>query len=160
DHLRRTLTMHVNISRDSFEPGRQYLRVLQAQGGILLDADGNEQAAILLHQLQTLAADLLGPTWGPAAGAGFAVSLVTGNSDLKRTQGRYYVGGFPAYAEKYFNYLNQPHLPGTAASPNSLPPFPLEVYLDVWERHLTELEGAAKDPGLEQLDGSTRTQLL
>ena len=137
--------MQLNISRDSFDKTRHYLRVLQNQGGILLDADGNEQTAILLHHLHTLAKDLIGPAWGPAAGSGFEIGLVQGNADLTISQGRYYVQGRLAEKDDANNYVKQPNLP-TALGSDLV--FPFGVYLDVWERHLTDVEADIKDPGL------------
>jgi hypothetical protein len=58
--------MNGDLSRVTFDPLKQYLRVVMQQGRVQLDADWNEQTAILLHFLQTLAADLIGPFGGPA----------------------------------------------------------------------------------------------
>ena len=57
--------MKGDFSRDTFDPVKHFSRVLQQQGRVQLDADWNEQAAILLHYLRTLAADLIGPFAGP-----------------------------------------------------------------------------------------------
>ena len=53
--------MKADLSRQTFDPFKRFTRVLTQQGRVQLDADWNEQAAILLHQLRTLAADLIGP---------------------------------------------------------------------------------------------------
>jgi hypothetical protein len=45
--------MKGDFSRDSFDPVKHFSRVLQQQGRVQLDADWNEQAAILLHYLRT-----------------------------------------------------------------------------------------------------------
>jgi hypothetical protein len=57
--------MKGDFTRDTFDPRKHYSRVLMQQGRVQLDADWNEQVAILLHYLQTLAADLIGPHGGP-----------------------------------------------------------------------------------------------
>lgn len=57
--------MKIDITRDTFDPSRQYARVLLQQGRVQLDADWNEQVSSLLHYLQTLAADIIGPHGGP-----------------------------------------------------------------------------------------------
>jgi len=49
-------------------------RVPMQQGRVQLDADWNEQAAILLHYSQALAADLIGPFGGPDPGCGFTLA--------------------------------------------------------------------------------------
>jgi hypothetical protein len=55
-----------DFTRDTFNPKKHFSRVLLQQGRVMLDADFNEQGAILLHYLQTLAEDLIGPHGGPA----------------------------------------------------------------------------------------------
>lgn len=62
-----------DISRDTFDPVKHFSRVLMQQGRVLLDADWNEQTAIHLHYLRTLAADLIGPAAGPARDTGFRI---------------------------------------------------------------------------------------
>ena len=57
--------MKSDITRDTFDLTRQFSRVLMQQGRVQLDADWNEQTSILLHFLQNLAADLIGPYGGP-----------------------------------------------------------------------------------------------
>jgi Family of unknown function (DUF6519) len=57
--------MNGDLSRVTFDPLKHYLRVVSQQGRVQLDADWNEQTAILLHFLQTLAADLIGQHGGP-----------------------------------------------------------------------------------------------
>jgi hypothetical protein len=61
--------MHGDFSRDSFDPKLNFARVLMQQGRLIVDADWNEQSAILLHYIRSLAADLIG--WH--GGAGVAV---------------------------------------------------------------------------------------
>jgi hypothetical protein len=149
--------MHLDISRDSFDPALHYLRVLQNQGGALLDADGNEQTAILLDYLHKLVIDLSGPAWGPAEYGGFQIGRGQGG-DLTIGTGRYYVGGYLVENENdAATYSNQPSFP--QAAPADLK-YPLGVYLDVWERHLNAVEIQFSDPGLGQLSSSTRTQLV
>jgi len=58
--------MKGDFTRDTFDASKHYTRVLMQQGRVQVDADTNEQTAILLHYLQTLAADLIGPYGGPA----------------------------------------------------------------------------------------------
>ena len=52
--------MNGDLSRVTFDKINHYTRVVMQQGRVQLDADFNEQTAILLHYLQTLAADLIG----------------------------------------------------------------------------------------------------
>src|SRR5574338_1082001 len=55
-----------DVTRDTFNPLRHFSRVLMQQGRVQLDADWNEQSAILLDYLRTLAKDILGPAAGPS----------------------------------------------------------------------------------------------
>lgn len=98
--------MKGDFTRKTFDPLNHFARVLMQQGRVQLDADWNEQTAILLHYLRALGADLIGPHGGPAdaPGAvtpgktGFAISpLVTGagavSGDFVIGAGHYYVDG-------------------------------------------------------------------
>ena len=76
--------MKGDFTRDTFNPAKHFLRVLMQQGRVQLDADSNEQTAILLHYLQTLAADLIGPHGGPDANIGFGIlTNVTQTTQLR-----------------------------------------------------------------------------
>ena len=85
--------MKGDFSRDTYNKLKHYSRVLMQQGRVQLDADWNEQAAILLHYMRTLAADLLGPFSGPAGAYGFEIRKVKESDDLLIGAGRYYVDG-------------------------------------------------------------------
>jgi hypothetical protein len=92
--------MKVDLTRDTFHSSKHFVRVLMQQGRVQLDADWNEQAAILLRYLQTLAADLIGPAGGPADSPGiknfgFEISPLASNpqADFRIGFGRYYVDG-------------------------------------------------------------------
>ena len=85
--------MRGDFSRDTFDPVKHFSRVLQQQGRVHVDADWNEQSAILMHYLRTLAADLIGPFAGPSGeGFGFEIDEVT-KEGFSIGRGRYYVDG-------------------------------------------------------------------
>ena len=69
--------MKADLTRDTFHPLKHYRRVLTQQGRVQLDADANEQTAILLRYLRTLAADLIGPAGGPESNLGFGITPLT-----------------------------------------------------------------------------------
>ncbi|GAA2416575.1 hypothetical protein GCM10010420_53510 [Streptomyces glaucosporus] len=95
--------MHADLSRITFRPERHYSAVLAQQGRVQLDADANEQTAIQLHQIRTLAADLIGPHGGPAGATGFAITLDSRShelDDLVIGGGRYYVDGILCDADR------------------------------------------------------------
>lgn len=159
--------MKGDFSRDSFEAAKQFTRVLMQQGRVQLDSDWNEQAAILLHYLQALAADLIGPHGGPYANLGFKVSLKTDTqkqiTDLLIGEGRYYVDGILCESEAMTYYKQNNYRAGDPASPEnkSLLTTPFLVYLDVWERHVTSIE----DPDIREValggpDTATRAQVV
>src|SRR5262249_21351524 len=87
--------MKGDFTRDTFDPRRQFTRVLMQQGRVQLDADWNEQASILLHYLRGLAADLIGPHGGPTDNLGFDISVPSGThaGDFAIGPGIYYVAG-------------------------------------------------------------------
>jgi hypothetical protein len=86
--------MKADLSRDTFDPLKHYTRVLTQQGRIQLDADANEQAAIVLEHFRQLTADLIGPAAGPAGKLGFGIAAVSGSpSDFRIGFGHYYVNG-------------------------------------------------------------------
>jgi len=89
--------MKADLTRNTFDPLNHYSAVLMQQGRVQLDADWNEQHAILLHYLRRLGADLIGPHGGPAAAGGFGIApLRLGTEqtgDFRIGAGRYYVDG-------------------------------------------------------------------
>jgi hypothetical protein len=144
--------MKGDFSRLTFDPGKRYTRVLMQQGRVQLDADWNEQAAILLHYLERLAADLIGPYGGPAGALGFGVAPEkddngTATGDFTIGAGRYYVDGLLAES-----------LAGSGQpKPEKLPAL---LYLDLWERHVTFVEDEKiREVALEGADTATRAQV-
>jgi len=85
--------MKADFTRDAFDPLKRFTRVLMQQGRVQLDADWNEQAAILLRYTQALAADLIGPHGGPTANLGFQIADSNVPTDFAITPGHYYVDG-------------------------------------------------------------------
>jgi hypothetical protein len=89
--------MKADLTRHTFDRHKHFARVLMQQGRVQLDADWNEQAAILLRYLQALAADLIGPRGGPVANCGFQIApLAPASKDFLISPGRYYVDGLLA----------------------------------------------------------------
>jgi hypothetical protein len=172
--------MHGDFSRDTFQAKNQFSRVLLQQGRVLLDADWNEQTAILLHYLQSLAADLIGPFAGPndQARLGFKITPGTATysgsttSTLWIESGRYYVDGILCENlpladgqsdRRQLDYFYQedyplPHDHGQ----NNLPSHgPYLVYLDVWERCLTSVEAPSiREVALGGPDTAARAKVV
>lgn len=149
-----------DFSRVTFDPRRQYTRVLMQQGRVQVDADWNEQMAIFWHYWRTLARDLIGAHGGPIANAGFGI--VTDGSDFKIGPGRYYVGGLLCdnWREDMTYYSQAENYPLDENS-DALPDLPYLVYLDVWERHITYIEdGNIREVALGGPDTTTRSQIV
>ena len=163
-----------DFSRLPFDPRKGYSALHMQQGRVQLDADWNEQVAILLHTIRTLAEDLIGAHGGPVARSGFFVSNVqydhkVTNFDI--SSGNYYVCGILCdnrivwnddiqNFEKVnkVNYKNQPFYP----SPQEYQlQKPLLVYLDVWEREITYLQDASlREVALGGPDTAARAQVV
>lgn len=129
--------MKGDFTRDTFDITKHFSRVLQQQGRVQLDADWNEQTAILLHYLRTLAADIIGPFAGPAGEElGFGISV--NDVELNIGKGRYYVDGILCENdEEELTYQTQKDYPNPAELDTTKEYL---VYLDVWERHISALE--------------------
>ncbi|MBT2369865.1 hypothetical protein J7E88_32490 [Streptomyces sp. ISL-10] len=159
--------MHADFSRVTFDPARRFSAVLSQQGRVQLDSEINEQSAILLHYLRTLAADLLGPAAYPSDAddetlGGFGVDAFDGEN-FTLAPGRMYVDGILCECDGT-DYWKQPdgHLDPERES-DRLPNGPFLVYLRVWERLVTAVEA----PGIREValglngpDTAARTQVV
>jgi Family of unknown function (DUF6519) len=138
--------MKGDFSRMTFDVSKHFSRVLMQQGRVQLDADWNEQAAILLHYMQTLAKDLIGDQCGPSDNWGFEIKRLTASTDnFGIGKGRYYVDGVLCENGDIndslpdVTYFGQPYYPlDKTTSP--LPNGTLLVYLDVREHLVTSVE--------------------
>ncbi|MCH4561915.1 DUF6519 domain-containing protein [Halomonas sp. EGI 63088] len=166
--------MKADLSRDTYRRHHHYARVLMQQGRVLLDADWNEQVAILLEQTRSLAADLIGPHGGP--GDGFLVTCPDDLlCDLEIGRGRYYVDGVacelmpevrcpPETDPAPVRYTTQPDFPflkGEDDPAELQPGMRYLVYLDVWERHLNYLQADhIRELALGGPDTATRAKVV
>jgi hypothetical protein len=87
--------MKGDISRSTFDPARQYRRVLDQQGRVQIDATANERQDLLAYHEEIRGHDIVGPGGfpKPTAGGGFAIGLSTDGKDLTISPGRGYVDG-------------------------------------------------------------------
>jgi hypothetical protein len=157
-----------DFTRDTFDPKKHFARVLMQQGRVQLDADSNEQTDILLHYIQTLAADIIGPFAG--TDKGFAITKSDGES-FDIGYGNYYVDGILVENEVNdnpckgnnvvsLNYYKQLDYP---INKEDLPlkDFPILVYLDVWERHISYVEDDdVREKALGGPDTTTRSKVV
>lgn len=149
--------MHLDISRDSFDPTQQdpknqQLQIFHEQGRVLIDAAHNQQVATMLHEMRMLAIAVKGRQWGP----GFAIS-----KELNIGNGDYFVDGYRCSPLADRKYADQPFYPLIPGIDGLLPPLPFMAYLDVWERLVTDVScPELRDPALEQLDAPVASQLV
>ena len=153
--------MYGDFSRLTFNRARSYTAAWSQQGRMQLDADFNEQTAILLDWMRTLATDFMGPAGGNHDTAGFEVTI-DGSGELSLSAGHYYVAGIRC------------EIP--APGPDGNPPLPTYapvhlgipatgtylVYLQVWERSVNALqEPELLEPALGPTtpDTTIRTQV-
>ncbi|MBD2511503.1 hypothetical protein IQ274_27805 [Nostoc sp. LEGE 12447] len=157
-----------DFTRDTFDPKQNFLRVLMQQGRVQIDADWNEQISILLHYLQTLATDIIGPHGGPInAGFKILVNDDLNNAEIRKnlgdfqiSQGHYYVNGILCENHEIISYLKQNNYPLINTTKDK-PSIPFLVYLDVWERHITYIENPKiREVALGGVDTGTRSQVI
>jgi len=176
--------MNGDIARFTFDALKHYTRVVTQQGRVQLEADWNEQVAILLHYLQTLAADLIGSYGGPQGNLGFElkwlrkdeVDGIASLSDDEKAKfkdlldrhgpslwiakGRYYVDGRMCENEGNILYSGQPSYVNEVQA-NGLVEGSYLIYLDVWERPVSALEDPAiREVALDGPDTAARSQLV
>jgi Family of unknown function (DUF6519)/FHA domain len=122
-----------------------YSGVLAQQGRLLLDAELNEQNAILLDYLRRLATDLIGPFAGPTHHAGFAVDPVPRDGKYRAVRlgrGHYYVYGLLCQAPAPYEPADQEYGIGEHDAP-------FVVYLAVWEQAVSAIQAPELiDPAL------------
>lgn len=161
--------MHGDFSRVTFDAGQHYSSVRVQQGRAYLDAEANEQAAILVHSIRSTTRDLIGqhgvPSTAPTVD-GFLVEAppaATAAADgLSIRAGVYYVDGIRCENAAPSTYFAQPDFfPDSRTEPLPTGTARYLVYLDVWERHVTHLDRALlREVALGGPDGASRTQIV
>jgi hypothetical protein len=146
-----------DFTRETFMPQRHYWGVLRQQGRVDLDADWNEHVRITRHHDVARTNDLVGPSGGPIAGAGFGLTLDAAGG-VTVEAGSYYVAGVLVENNSDVALTAQPD------PPDGLPPTGAGLhiaYLDVWDRHVTALD----DPTIREValggpDTATRARTV
>ena len=150
--------MKGDFTRNTFDPTKHYSQVLMQQGRVQLDADWNEQSAIMLNQLRSFITDLVGPSW--AVNDGFEIGIVDDNkNDLSIAAGRFYVDGIACDNGGVLRYSAQPGIGESQLKWNTKHSY--LVYLDAWEQLVTYVE----DPSIREIalggaDTALRTQVM
>jgi hypothetical protein len=171
--------MSGDYTRIRYSPRSGYIGVLEQQGRVRLDADGNELVDAIDRRHRAECIDTIGfavfptdPVNGMPTINGF---LITGTGPYFIGQGRGYVDGIQVDCWGDIPLQFQPNL-GELVGQNPLPydsqPFFYSpgfpeipaagnsiVYLDVWAREVTALEDPGLiDPAIEGIDTTTRIQ--
>jgi hypothetical protein len=160
--------MRGDFTRNTFHPANQFSRVLEQQGRVTLDADTNEQTAILLNYLRALAQDLIGPYAAPIGNSGFQLSYPSQNANgFTIGTGRYYVDGILVENDDpSCTYGQQPNFTPLSGDPilkeiSSPSGNYYWIYLDVWERYITYIEDSSiREVALNGPDTCGRAEVI
>jgi hypothetical protein len=82
-----------DFTRNSFQPLKHFSQVLMQQGRVQLDADWNEQGAILLHYVRRLVAEAFPQGFGHGFGLSPLATQTAVTDDFAIGAGSYFVGG-------------------------------------------------------------------
>jgi hypothetical protein len=165
--------MHGDFSRDSYDPTKNFTGVLMQQGRLIVDADWNEQHAIVLNYLRDLGADIIGWHGGPdVTNSGGATPIPTDGpflvkvnsaNDVVYSGGRYYVDGILVNATpaKPSDENNWPPVVPIEQGTLGTSPAELFVFLDVWERFVPGyFPDDLLDPAFQGTDSCGRTKTV
>lgn len=175
--------MNTDFSRQRFDAWNDFSGVLQQQGRVLLDAEWNELLEILDRRLRAETLDLVGPEAYPSQTPN-AFMLQATNGQLLIGPGRMYVDGLIAenhgtaaqdqngkglpldfdsalaelHGSAFIRYDQQPYF----LNPDALPrtPGPHLVYLDVWQREVTNIDDPSMVEPAVGVDTTTRVQTV
>jgi Family of unknown function (DUF6519) len=176
--------MKGDFSRDTYRASSQYSRVMMQQGRVQIDADWNEQTAILLGYMRALTRDLFGAHAGPATECGFQIVTTVSRAaataaeqakldaamkengielrddDMLVLPGRYYVGGLPVEAGAPFLFTKQSGFPFGDGPAESLRQRHWLAYLDVWEDYVSsDQDPYMREVALGGVDTCGRAQI-
>lgn len=156
--------MAADKARISFNPARQYRKVVRQQGRVTLEADSNESQHLDTEETRLHALDFVGPVGTPNDNNDYRVSLVGG--DIQVQAGTMYVGGLRLRLESNVLYSNQSNWTDAPFDPlfrpvNAANPAAGHVLLHVREQEITAVE----DPALREValggpDTAARTRML
>jgi hypothetical protein len=141
-------------------PRKGYVRVLQQQGRVALDADWNEESAIRERTARDHARDTVGDAAVMAADGPEGYGIIWAGGKLRVRRGRAYVDGILCELPTDTDLAGQPDLPDFAV-PTIAPGDRFLAYLDVWQRHVTSLEDPAlREVALGGADTTTRLKTV
>ena len=170
--------MKGDFSRDTFDKKNDFLRVLMQQGRVHVDADWNEQIAIMWDYLRNLAVDLGGKQGGnafelvvlgkkdgePEEPLGSSPKIKDIHRIVVRAEGDEKNNG--KLVQDPFYYVEGYRCRGVETelwtkAKKDLPTENQGIYLKVWERHITYREhDLIREKALGGADTSSRSKLI
>jgi hypothetical protein len=160
-------------ARESFDARRQYHRLVQQQGRVVLEADSNEAASIVGEAARQDLLSVVGPFGVPhdrlthAKGSGYHIrALNTKTWDFQIGQGSLYLGGWNVVQDEmtltYGEQADWADGPVPAlAEFSQLPPVHEGIYLRLREQEVSAVEDPALlDPALGGPDSAQRMRLV
>jgi hypothetical protein len=154
-------------ARISYNDKQQYRAVVEQQGRVTLEADGNEAQQIFSEEIRREALDVVGPAGTPDNGYEIILPVSNlGNFDFEIRPGTMYVGGLrvhltvPTAEAGPIRYRHQPDWIDPS-DPAPKPPVHEFVYLHLQEQEISALEDAdLKDVALGGPDTTARLRLI
>ncbi|MCR9162465.1 MAG: DUF6519 domain-containing protein [Nannocystaceae bacterium] len=132
--------MSGDFTRSTFDPKKNFSAVLHEAGGLVVDADLNEQRHIEHHDARQARIDIIGRAGAPEGNAGLEVTPA--GTDLTIGAGRYYLDGIRIEWPEDVAFSEQVHEPEIPTDPGLY----LAV-LHVWERPVD----AISDPTIREV---------
>jgi len=132
--------MSGDFTRSSFDPKKNYSAVLHEAGGLVVDADLNEQRHIEVHDVRQARIDIIGRAGAPVDNPGLEVTPSGGG--LQIGAGRYYLDGIRVDWPEDLAFTDQPHAPTIPTAPGLY-----IAVLHVWERPVD----AISDPSIREV---------
>ena len=146
--------MSGDFTRSTFDPQKNFTAVLHEAGGLVVDADLNEQRHIELHDERQARIDIIGRAGAPEGAAGLEITPAGG--DLTIGAGRYYLDGIRVEWPKDLAFTDQPDAPTLPTEPGLY----LAV-LHVWEQPVDAItDPSIREVALGGASPSIRTQVV
>jgi hypothetical protein len=159
-------------ARVSFDRSRQWRAVIAQQGRVSMEADWNEQSAIIAARDQLTTLDVVGPCASPDGGYQVTAIPASGGGgsipgDLTVSAGTLYLGGERLELDAALTYSNQPDWQDASTDPLYIKPVAPEgdaeelVYLLAAEQEVSAVEDPAlADVALGGPDTAQRLRIL
>lgn len=158
--------MKGDFSRITFKKEKHYSKVNMQQGRVQVDADWNEQIDILNYFGRNSFRDVIGQSGAPVGKPGYGIKPTRFPEGPSYTigEGSFYVDGILVENQHSVEASRQPNLPLNKDCTSMALPYKSGlylVYLDAWERHITELDDPEiRESALNGTDTATRSKII